>query len=283
MLSTKTKSLLTAALLAAAAIGVSAVLTSCGQEPLSQPEYAVLLGEESDHADRLPAPETLVIDGAYFSADDVADLKARGVQKIYSYLNIGSLEDFRDYYDEFYPLTLGDYEDWPEERWIDVSVESWQDLCIQLGADLKAKGFDGFFIDNTDVYYHYPTEEIYSGLVEILSVLRGMGMDIWINGGDEFVSRYIGSGAQERIFDGVNQENVYTMYDFDRNRCLRNTPDEQQYLEEYLAVVADAGYGIFTLEYADDPQIMADARTYDLEQGWTCYVSDNIELKLNKR
>ena len=48
--------------------------------------------------------------------------------KVYTYLNVGSLEDFRDYYKEYEHLTIGAYENWDEEKWIDVSDKDWQSL-----------------------------------------------------------------------------------------------------------------------------------------------------------
>ena len=68
-----------------------------------------------------------MIDADNFSADDIRQLHSQGNKMIYSYLNVGSLESFRDYYPEFKDITIGDYENWPEEKWIDVTDEGWQD------------------------------------------------------------------------------------------------------------------------------------------------------------
>ena len=76
-------------------------------------DYLVLLGEEPSHIEDFPNCDVLVIDGEYFSAEDVKYIRTKGVKKIYSYFNIGSLENFRDYYDTFSEGTLGGYENWP--------------------------------------------------------------------------------------------------------------------------------------------------------------------------
>ena len=52
-------------------------------------------------------------------------------------------------------------------------------------------GVDGFFCDNSDVYYKYKKEGIYSGLVQILHGLRATGKDVVLNGGDTFAHRYM--------------------------------------------------------------------------------------------
>ena len=121
-----------------------------GHNKNCEPEYVVLIGEDNENLDRFPCADVLVIDGEYFTAEDVAYLKNRGVKTIYSYLNIGSIESFRDCYEEYSEYTLGEYENWPDEKWIDVSQEEWRNYIISKGNELSDKGFDGFFVDNVD-------------------------------------------------------------------------------------------------------------------------------------
>ena len=127
-------------------------LTACSGKEKEHMDYLVLLGEEPSHIEAFPDCGVLVIDGEYFSAEDVKYLRAKGVKKIYSYFNIGSLENFRDYYDTFSESTLGEYENWPEEKWMDVSDESWQRFLLESAEQIAQKGFDGLFVDNTEVY-----------------------------------------------------------------------------------------------------------------------------------
>ena len=94
---------------------------------------------------------------------EIETLKNNNVKEIYSYLNIGSIEDFRSYYDEYSAFTLGEYENWDEEKWIDVSNKEWQEFISKRVDVLSQKGIDGFFIDNTDVFYVYPSDVIISG------------------------------------------------------------------------------------------------------------------------
>ncbi len=50
-----------------------------------------------------------------FSKKDIRKLHAGGT-KVYSYLNIGSIENFRSYYKTYEHLAIGDYENWEEEK-----------------------------------------------------------------------------------------------------------------------------------------------------------------------
>ena len=65
---------------------------------------------------------------------------------------------------------------------------------IEVGKSLTDKGVDGLFIDNTDVYYQYHRNSIYSGLENIISGLRKYTSRIIINGGDVFVKKLMDRG-----------------------------------------------------------------------------------------
>ena len=258
-------------------------LTACSGKEKEHMDYLVLLGEEPSHIEAFPDCDVLVIDGEYFSAEDVKYLRAKGVKKIYSYFNIGSLENFRDYYDTFSESTLGEYENWPEEKWMDVSDESWQRFLLESAEQIAQKGFDGFFVDNTDVYYQYPSDEIYQGILNILTDLHGLEKDIIINGGDCFVKEYLESGdVIDGMITGINQEEVYTCYDFAQNRCGLQNQDTRDYLLEYLELAEQNGIKIYVLEYAKERKLTEGAEAYAREHGWTCYVADHIELRLHE-
>ena len=106
-------------------------------------------------------------------------------------------------------------------------------------------------------------------------------MDIIINGGDIFVREYIASGEQSgKIFDGVNQEDVYTSYDFEEKRFEMNTEENRAYYQKYLQDLLNKGYVVYVLEYADKKEIQKQAIEYAKDQGFIVYVADNINLKL---
>ncbi len=245
--------------------------------------YLVKIGASSEDMDSFELAEVLVIDAQYYTEDDIAELHSRGFNKIYSYLNVGSVENFRDYYRDFEEITLGDYENWPEERWVDVSNASWQEFIINKGKELFDNGSDGFFVDNTDIYFMYQTGEIYDGLVRILTDLNANSNDIIINGGDVFVTRYLTEHSVDdndtQIFNAVNQESVYTSYDFDQKQYGLNDEEGRFYLTEYLNLVQSSELTVYVLEYADNADIAKEARKSASKHDYICYVANDIELK----
>lgn len=75
-----------------------------------------------------------------------------------TYLNIGSIENFREYYTTYAEVAIGEYEHWEEEEWVDAANPDWQKFIGQLSQELNEKGVDGFFINNCDVYDYAPHE-----------------------------------------------------------------------------------------------------------------------------
>ena len=244
-------------------------------------KYIVLIGEDSEIIEKLSDIDLLVIDAEYFSQNDIAHLRENGIREIYSYINIGSIESFRSYDTDFEKYTLGAYENWPEEKWIDVSAPEWQACTASRVDSLVQKGVDGFFVDNTDVYYNYPQESIYDGILTILDYMDHTGRKILINGGDCFVKKYL-TAEKNVLIDGVNQENVFTAYDFSNDTYTINDKSTREYYTDYLDFAMSHGCTAYTLEYATVPAIRRQAATYAAKHGYICCISDNIGLCLEK-
>ena len=260
----------------------AALLSACSADPSDEAEkYVVLIGEDSEIIEKLSDIDLLVIDAEYFSQNDIARLRENGIREIYSYINIGSIESFRSYDTDFEKYTLGAYENWPEEKWIDVSVPEWQACTASRVDALVQKGVDGFFVDNTDVYYNYPQESIYDGILTILDYMNHTGRKIMINGGDCFVKKYL-TTEKNVLIDGVNQENVFTTYNFSKDIYTKNDQSTREYYTEYLDLAMSHGCTAYTLEYATDPTIRRQAAAYAGKHGYICYISDNIGLCLGR-
>lgn len=241
--------------------------------------YSVWIGLHPNDMDSLEPYHTVVIDASYFSKEQIEILHKQG-KTVYSYLNIGSLENFRPYYKEFQTITLGPYENWQEESWIDVSNQEWQDYLTQvLAKNLVEKGIDGFFLDNTDVWYFYPKENIYTGLIFILQQLKQeYQLPIIINGGDTFVSALIDSN-KTNLINGVNQETVFTSIDFQNQSFGRQEKEQTEYLWGYLMKCKKAGLSVSLLEYGEDGLLEQEIKKKCKQAGFEYYISPSLELK----
>ena len=241
--------------------------------------YGVYLGMNPEEIEDRDLAQTMVIDAQYYTEDEISALKDEG-HNVYTYLNLGSIESFRDYYSDYKDITLGVYENWEDEQWVDVSQAKWQEFISSKADELLAKGVDGFFIDNCDVYYQYPTEEIFTGVSDILEDLKAKGGYVLINGGDAFVTEYYNRNQSlDNVLDGVNQESVYTCIYWDDDSFGINTLEDREYFSDYLNMVMEDDKDAYALEYATDSEIEAEAMKYDSDMGYITYVSHSLELK----
>ena len=215
----------------------------------------------------------------YYTKAEIKKLKSGG-RKVYTYLSIGSVAKYRSYYKRFKKYTLGNYDNWPGEKWVDVSKTAWQNFIVnELVPNLRKKGVDGLWVDNTDVYYEYHRTSILNGLVSMLTKLHNKKIPIIINGGDVFVSKIISMG-KSKIIDGVMQEEVLTrITGYSSNKFSRQTKADRTYYEAYLKRVKKAGRSIALLEYTKSSSMRKEIINYCKKHGYSYYISNNVDLK----
>ena len=263
-------------------------LSFCTRAESSKKDYGVFLGisgntgiarKDKEALQKLKSYRMVVLEPSNFSPEQIWEIKAEGT-KVYGYLNIGALENFRPYYEDFKKDSLAPYENWEEEYWMDVSNPLWQDFLINsLGKQYAAMGLDGFFLDNTDIYYQYPKEEIYQGLKAILTGLKQYSLPLILNGGDTFVQKSIEDGSALSLFDGVNQECVFTKIDFSKPSYLSQDKETKSYYEEYLEKAKTAGLSVYLTEYQADSSLSKEIDRYCKEKGFLWYNAESLELR----
>ena len=256
----------------------------------SEESYGVFLGidKKSFNIDLFEGYKMVVVDAQELRKDQLAQLHARG-HVVYSYLNVGSIETNREYYDDYVDLCLDRYENWPDEYWIDVTQQRWQTFA---GSGLTKRilandpGIDGLFLDNLDIYYHVTEkkkyrsmkEDVYKALIRILKMYEDAGLPVLINGADQFVSRLIDE-EQDGLIQGVNQETVFTrILDYDKDKFGVQPENETEYYTDYLDTCKDAGLDVFLLEYTTDDKAERKINRYCEKNGFRYYISKHVNL-----
>ena len=260
------------------------VLTCCTglagaeQAPTFKYPYGVFLSI-CENIEQFADYEIVVIDAQYYPKEELDAFRSKG-HKVFSYINIGSLEDFRDYYDEYKDLSLGAYEHWEEEVWVDVSQKRWQEFMLNdIAAGLLEKDIDGFFVDNCDVYYVHPKEEILEGLTVIMKGLKATGKKVIINSGDTFLDAYCEQGGKwDDVISGINQESVFSTILWDEGKFGTAEPEDHEYFVSYIDRYGSQGAEIYLLEYTVDEELVKEIDAFCEERGYTYYVADSIEL-----
>lgn len=242
--------------------------------------YGVFLSLEGEDAVKASEGYKLVVvDAQVLSKEEILFMQDRG-QQVYTYLNIGSLEMFRPYFEEFHHLIEKPYQDWEDEYWINVSSKEWQRFIEEkLVVSLLEKNVDGFWIDNVDVYSQIPTEAIYLGVEAILKGVMTHEKPVIVNSGNEFVELYAQRSNQVNdILTGVNQETVFSTINFEDQTFGIQTEVEQNYYIDYLNAMEDLDKDVFLLEYTRDNHLEKEIQDYAKERGWNVYISNSIEL-----
>lgn len=243
-------------------------------------DYGVFLNADASSLEQLKNYDLIVIDAQYFTKSDIELLHQNGT-RVYTYLNIGSIENFREYYTTYEKLTIGRYEHWDEEKWVDVADPDWQKFIEQLSQELFEKGVDGFFIDNCDVYYYAPRESIFEGLTAILQNIMTFDKAVIINGGDTYVTEYRDRyGTIDHIMTGVNQESVWSAIDFDKGTFYEQTRETRDYYCKYLEACQADGMDVYLLEYTTDKKLIHKIKKYCNEHDFHFYISNSLELEL---
>ena len=243
-------------------------------------DYGVFLNADASSLEQLKKYDLIVIDAQYFNKSDIELLHQNGT-RVYTYLNIGSIENFREYYTTYEKLTIGRYEHWDEEKWVDVADPDWQKFIEQLSQELFEKGVDGFFIDNCDVYYYAPRESIFEGLTAILQNIMTFDKAVIINGGDTYVTEYRERyGDINHIMTGVNQESVWSAIDFDKGTFYEQTKETRDYYCKYLEACQADGMDVYLLEYTTDKKLIQKIKKYCNEHDFHFYISNSLELEL---
>lgn len=242
-------------------------------------DYGVFLNADASSLEQLKNYDLIVIDAQYFTKNDIELLHQNGT-RVYTYLNIGSIENFREYYTTYEKLTIGRYEHWDEEKWVDVADPDWQKFIEQLSQELFEKGVDGFFIDNCDVYYYAPRESIFEGLTAILQNIMTFDKAVIINGGDTYVTEYRERyGTIDHIMTGVNQESVWSAIDFDKGTFYEQTKETRDYYCKYLEACQVDGMDVYLLEYTTDKKLIQKIKKYCNEHDFHFYISNSLELE----
>ena len=141
--------------------------------------------------------QVLDLDPDNHSMDEIAALKARGI-KLICYVSVGTAENYRSDYNAFPTEIMGNtYEDWPDERFLDIrqigQLVPIMAARFQRCADM---GFDAIEPDNMDVHINdsgFAITELDSlRYIRVLTdIAHGIGLEIGQKNVPELTSRLV--------------------------------------------------------------------------------------------
>ena len=232
--------------------------------------WALALGATALSDERLGGFDLVVVDGEETTRGQVRALRRRGAL-VLGYLSVGTIEPWRPWYEAAKPYRLDRWADWGE-WYADASRPGWRELIAgRVAPGLLAKGFDGLFLDNTDLGESHPAEAAgMRALVRRLAALvHGRGGLLFTQNGEDSI------GPTLRHDDGWNRESVTWTYDFAGRRYERVAAGETRRARAAVRRLAAAGLLVFTTDYvrAGDRRAVGEAIASACAAGALPYVS----------
>ena len=206
---------------------------------------------------------------------------------VYGYLNVGSLEKQRPYYEKLKHLRLAKYKGWDGEYWIDPTAREWQDHILNLAKQIKACGAIGLYLDNTDIYYEILERQIskqysrnlpsahavYTALSNMILKINALGLIVMPNGGDVFLRKFM--GAHPGVIATINQEGVFYS---ELNK--KNKPSDTKYYKDWCKWAQKRISGkVRIICYVTIKSEQAKIKAYCIAHGWDVYFSKHKELR----
>lgn len=254
------------------------------QNTQKQGAYAAFLGRSENNDKDFDLYSNISIELDEFSEAKINSIKQKS--NIFAYLNVGSLENYRDYYNTFKSATFMDYDNWPDERWIDVTNTNWQNYIINtLAKSFKEKGAYGVYMDNVDVYTIFKEEKMNysSAAIALKNIIKGvndLGLKVMINGGSEFLDDMF--DKNDDIFNSIyayHQEEVFSLIlDYDKNIFGKQNDEDKAFYQGIAGKMKAKGKEIFFLEYTKDESLKQAIKTYCDSKKYNYYIAENIDL-----
>ena len=193
---------------------------------------------------RYGAYDLVVIDGQGASAAQVRALRRAG-KLVLAYLDVGTIERGRPWYRSLKRFRLDYWADWGE-WYADVGSGGYRRaVARRIAPRILGKGFDGLFLDNTDMVESHPRQS--SGmrmLVKSLArLVHGRGKLLFTQNGERSI------GSTLRFYDGWNREDVSGTYDFAERRYVRQSRSEIARATRALRRIRAAGLLTLATDY----------------------------------
>ncbi len=206
-------------MIASSAEAASQAITS--QRLRSVQAFALALGEGWLAGDLTRHRYDLfVADGQVTSAPEVRTLRRDGATIVLAYVSVGTLEDYRPWYRAGRRYRLDRYDPpFDDEFYADTSKAGFRKLIARrVVPAMLAKGFDGLFLDNTDMIESHPRQRAGMRLLvrELSRLVKRQGKLLFTQNGEDSI------GPTLHYYDGWNREEVTWAFDGERERYRRN-------------------------------------------------------------
>ena len=247
------KSLFFSALIATLALGISigtgsSAKSSSATRLASVHSFALAIGDRTLMGNlnkRYASFDLVVVDGESARARDVTAIHRASGGLVFAYLDVVTIESYRGWYNAAKPFRLDYWGDWGE-WYANVNAAGFRSLMLKrVAPKMLAKGFDGLFLDNTDMTETHPAQK--RGMRALVA-----GLSRLLRARGKLLMAQNGAGVNwplRRFYNGINFEDVSFSYDFDRRAYVRRGAGEVARAQREIRRYLSAGLKVTATDY----------------------------------
>lgn len=222
----------------------------------------------------------IVIEPDDYTKVQVAAIKKKGY-KVLAYLSVGTIEKERKWWHEYEKYKLKRLADWPKEFYMDVRKAPWRTFLLKRATMLKKMGYDGWWLDNIDVYSEYKSKTMFDAMGVIFRSIQGLKGYVMINGGSEWVDDAIDRKLKLKAYiDGYTQEEVFSrITDYSgKGKFGKQNKADSDYYKSLLKKAIKRDVGGFCLEYTRDKALKDKIKSWCKANKASYYISKDVNL-----
>ena len=227
----------------------------------------------------------LVIQPEDYKREQILALRAAGYTLL-GYLSVGSISDQRKYYSKLKLYRLSKLEDWPHEWYIDLRKGFVRDFLVNRAKELNNLGFEGWWLDNLDVYEYHKSKDMYNSIIILLKRIRAINSSkyIMINGGSQFLDKLMDNDKTHKsitYINGVTQEEVYSLIkDYSgKGKFGQQKKDMHSWYKSYIKRLLRHNLQAFLLEYTKSSSLKTRIKNFCNKYKVTgYYISEDVDL-----
>ena len=223
----------------------------------------------------------LAIEPEDYSDAELKAIKERGYTLL-AYLSIGTISTERSWYRKYSQYKLKRLPDWAKEYYMDMRYPQWTAFLVRRASALKKRGFDGWWLDNLDVYEEYPYTVIFHACASVLRQIKALGGYVMVNGGSEFWDAAMDHKMyMAKLVSGVTQEEVFsriTSYS-GKGKFGKQTAGQSRFYQALLRRLLKSKVQTFLLEYTRDEAVKKQIKDFCSKYKMTGYcISSDVDL-----
>ena len=227
----------------------------------------------------------LVIQPEDYKREQILALRAAGYTLL-GYLSVGSISDQQKYYSKLKLYRLSKLEDWPHEWYIDLRKGFVRDFLVNRAKELSNLGFEGWWLDNLDVYEYHKSKDMYNSIIILLKRIRAINSSkyIMINGGSQFLDKLMDNDSTHKsitYINGVTQEEVYSLIkDYSgKGKFGQQKKDMHSWYKSYIKRLLRHNLQAFLLEYTKSSSLKTRIKNFCNKYKVTgYYISEDVDL-----